>query len=182
MTDPGRKQGAQKGSMRRAALAVASVCASALLFTALLALAGAALPPAAERLSYGALSRETAAAVIFCLTYFVVAIGKLPFPRLDRAGAALLGASQMVGVGVLTLEDAYRAIDFNTITLLLGMMIVVANLRLSGLFFASPAAGSCGARIIPLRCCSPLSSCRAPSRPFSSMTRFVSSCRRSCLI
>jgi Na+/H+ antiporter NhaD/arsenite permease-like protein len=40
----------------------------------------------------------------------------------------------MVGLGVLSLQDAYRAIDFDTITLLLGMMIVVANLRLSGLF------------------------------------------------
>src|SRR5439155_8945015 len=36
--------------------------------------------------------------------------------------------------GVLPLEAAYRAIDFNTITLLLGMMILVANLKLSGFF------------------------------------------------
>jgi Na+/H+ antiporter NhaD/arsenite permease-like protein len=40
----------------------------------------------------------------------------------------------MVAIGVLSLQDAYRAIDFDTITLLLGMMIVVANLRLSGFF------------------------------------------------
>src|SRR5215831_9134282 len=40
----------------------------------------------------------------------------------------------MVGIGVLTPEEAYRAIDFDTITLLLGMMIVVANLRVSGFF------------------------------------------------
>jgi hypothetical protein len=32
----------------------------------------------------------------------------------------------------ISLSDAYKAIDFDTITLLLGMMIVVANLRLSG--------------------------------------------------
>src|SRR6266851_2270526 len=54
--------------------------------------------------------------------------------RLDRAGAALLGAALMVGLGVLPLEAAYRAIDFDTITLLLGMMILVANLKLSGFF------------------------------------------------
>ena len=71
---------------------------------------------------------------IFVATYLVIAIGKLPGYRLDRAGAALLGASLMVGLGVLPLEAAYRAIDFDTITLLLGMMIVVANLRLSGFF------------------------------------------------
>jgi di/tricarboxylate transporter len=35
----------------------------------------------------------------------------------------------MVGAAVLTPEEAYGAIDLGTITLLLGMMIVVANLR-----------------------------------------------------
>jgi Na+/H+ antiporter NhaD/arsenite permease-like protein len=40
----------------------------------------------------------------------------------------------MVATGVLSLEEAYRAVDYNTIVLLLGMMIVVANLRLSGFF------------------------------------------------
>lgn len=75
-----------------------------------------------------------AAILIFAMTYLVMAVGKLPGWRLDRAGAALLGGSLMVGTGVLTLDEAYRAIDMETITLLLGMMIVVANLRLSGFF------------------------------------------------
>ncbi len=66
---------------------------------------------------------EAAAAAIFVMTY-----------QLDRAGAALVGASLMVAVGALPLEDAPRAIDFDTIVLLLGLMIVVANLRLSGFF------------------------------------------------
>jgi Na+/H+ antiporter NhaD/arsenite permease-like protein len=78
--------------------------------------------------------RQFAAILIFAGTYLVLAIGKLPGFHLDRAGAALLGASLMVGIGVLSLDDAYAAIDFATITLLLGMMIVVANLRLSGFF------------------------------------------------
>ena len=77
----------------------------------------------------------TAAAVsIFVATYAIVALGKIPVYRIDRAGAALLGGSLMVATGVLSLEDAYRAVDLNTITLLLGMMIVVANLRVSGFF------------------------------------------------
>jgi Na+/H+ antiporter NhaD/arsenite permease-like protein len=75
-----------------------------------------------------------AAILIFAATYLFLAIGKLPGFRLDRAGAALLGASLMVAFGVLSLEDAYSVVDFATITLLLGMMIVVANLRLSGFF------------------------------------------------
>jgi di/tricarboxylate transporter len=75
-----------------------------------------------------------AAITIFTGTYLFIAIGKLPGYQLDRAGAALLGASLMVGLGAVSLDQAYRAIDFDTITLLLGMMILVANLRLSGFF------------------------------------------------
>lgn len=74
------------------------------------------------------------AAVIFAATYLVMALGRLPGFRLDRAGAALLGASLMVGFGILDLSQAFAAIDMRTITLLLGVMIVVANLRLSGFF------------------------------------------------
>jgi Na+/H+ antiporter NhaD/arsenite permease-like protein len=73
-------------------------------------------------------------ALIFAATYTVVAIGRLPFLRLDRAGAALLGAALMVASGTLSLDEAYRAIDFATITLLLGMMLIVVYLRLSGFF------------------------------------------------
>ncbi len=75
-----------------------------------------------------------AAWLVFLATYIVVALGKIPVYRIDRAGAALLGGSLMVATGVLSLEEAYRAIDFDTIVLLFGMMIVVANLRLSGFF------------------------------------------------
>jgi Na+/H+ antiporter NhaD/arsenite permease-like protein len=77
---------------------------------------------------------SAAAWLIFLATYAVMALGKIPVYRIDRAGAALLGGSLMVATGVLSLEEAYRAVDFNTIVLLLGMMIVVANLRLSGFF------------------------------------------------
>jgi Na+/H+ antiporter NhaD/arsenite permease-like protein len=80
-------------------------------------------------------SLATAAAiVIFLATYVVIALGRLPGFRLDRAGAALIGASLMVASGVLTMTEAYGAIDFDTIVLLLGMMIVIANLKLSGFF------------------------------------------------
>lgn len=72
--------------------------------------------------------------LIFAGTYFVLAMGRLPGLRVDRAGAAIIGAALMVGAGVLTLDEAYRAINFDTIILLFGMMILVANLRLSGFF------------------------------------------------
>jgi Na+/H+ antiporter NhaD/arsenite permease-like protein len=77
---------------------------------------------------------SAAAIAVFAATYIVIAIGKLPGFYLDRAGAALLGASLMVGLRVLSLDQALRSIDFDTIALLLGIMIVVGNLRLSGFF------------------------------------------------
>jgi Na+/H+ antiporter NhaD/arsenite permease-like protein len=64
-------------------------------------------------------------------------MGRLPGLRIDRTGAAIIGGSLMIAFNVLTLEEAYRAINFDTILLLFGMMIVVANLRLSGFFTAA---------------------------------------------
>src|SRR3984893_7693466 len=75
-----------------------------------------------------------AAILIFALTYLVLALGRLPGFRVDRTGAAIIGASLMVAVNALTLQQAQQAINFDTIILLFGMMIVVANLQLSGFF------------------------------------------------
>ena len=84
-------------------------------------------------------AHRLAAIGIFCASYLALALGKVPGLSIDRAGVALVGACLMVASGVMTLDDAYRAVDFNTITLLLGMMIVVANLRLSGFFALATA-------------------------------------------
>ena len=75
-----------------------------------------------------------ATAAIFLLTYIVVAVGRVPGLRLDRAGAALVGGSLMLAVGAVTLDDLGKAVDLPTLALLLGLMIVVGNLRLSGFF------------------------------------------------
>jgi Na+/H+ antiporter NhaD/arsenite permease-like protein len=72
--------------------------------------------------------------LIFAATYLVLAIGRLPGFRVDRTGAAIIGASLMLATGALTVQEAYAAINYETIMLLFGMMIVVANLRLSGFF------------------------------------------------
>src|SRR3954447_21309008 len=75
-----------------------------------------------------------AAIVVFALTQLGIAIGRLPPLRIDRAGIALVGGSLMLAVGGMNVAEVAEAIDFNTIALLLGMMIVVATLRLSGFF------------------------------------------------
>jgi Na+/H+ antiporter NhaD/arsenite permease-like protein len=75
-----------------------------------------------------------ATATIFVFTYAGVALGRIPGLRLDRAGIALTGAALMMAIGALTPDEAYRAIDLDTMALLLGMMIIVAHLKLSGFF------------------------------------------------
>jgi Na+/H+ antiporter NhaD/arsenite permease-like protein len=74
------------------------------------------------------------ALLIFAGTYFIVAIGQLPGFRIDRTGAAIIGASLMVAFNQLSLAEAWQAVDYETLILLFGMMIVVASLRLSGFF------------------------------------------------
>jgi Na+/H+ antiporter NhaD/arsenite permease-like protein len=68
------------------------------------------------------------AIAIFALTYLAIAGIALPLVRVDRPSAALIGAAAMVATGVLTLEEAYRAIDLDVVTLLLGMMVIAAYL------------------------------------------------------
>ena len=75
-----------------------------------------------------------ATAIVFLLTYAGIALGRVPGFRLDRAGIALSGAALMMAIGAVTPEEAYRAVNLDTLALLLGMMIVVAHLRLSGFF------------------------------------------------
>jgi Na+/H+ antiporter NhaD/arsenite permease-like protein len=71
---------------------------------------------------------------IFAATYIGLAIGRLPGLRTDRAGIALTGAALMLAVGALGMDEAARAVNIDTLALLLGLMILVGNLRLSGFF------------------------------------------------
>src|SRR3989442_13153414 len=54
--------------------------------------------------------------------------------KLNRAIVALLGASVMVVIGALDQNEALKGIDWNTIGLLTGMMILVSVSRRSGMF------------------------------------------------
>ncbi len=74
------------------------------------------------------------ATLIFIATYAIIGIQGIPRIHIDRPSGALLGAVAMVAFGVLNLQQAYQAIDLDTILFLLGMMILVAYLELSGFF------------------------------------------------
>jgi Na+/H+ antiporter NhaD/arsenite permease-like protein len=73
---------------------------------------------------------------LFTITYAGLAAGKVPKLRLDRPGIAFVGAALMLCTGVITLAQATASdsIDYETLFLLFGMMIVVGFLRLSGFF------------------------------------------------
>lgn len=64
----------------------------------------------------------------------VVAYGVLLTEKVNRTIVALLGGALVIVSGVVNQSQAFAAIDFNTIALLTGMMIIVAVTRTSGLF------------------------------------------------
>ena len=72
--------------------------------------------------------------ILFGLTYLALAFGRVPGLRLDRAAIALIGAAAMIACGVLDLREAAKAVDYETIVLLFGMMVLVAYLRMAGFF------------------------------------------------
>lgn len=79
-------------------------------------------------------SQTLAATIIFVSSYIVFAFGKFPGFRIDRTGAAIIGAIGMVVFRVVAGKDALRSVDFGTIVLLFAMMLVVGGLKLSGFF------------------------------------------------
>src|SRR5207248_8157079 len=81
----------------------------------------------------------TTGLLIFALTYLLIAVQRLPFVHLNRPAASLLGAVAMVVCGVLSLPDAYAAIDLDVLVFLLGVMPLVGYLEV-GKFFEWAAA------------------------------------------
>src|ERR1700737_1297533 len=126
----------QPSARRRGSRTLSIVLAGAIV---LLALAGGLAQSLLPGTLVGRDAGWVAAGAVFAASYLALAIGRIPGLVIDRAGVALVGACLMVAGGALPLEDAYKAVDLDTLTLLLGMMIVVANLRLSGFFVQASA-------------------------------------------
>jgi Na+/H+ antiporter NhaD/arsenite permease-like protein len=77
---------------------------------------------------------QLATAVIVALTLIGVAVGRWPWLKMNRATIALVGATILIAIGVIPLEQAFRAVDWNTIVLLFAMMVLNVNLRIAGFF------------------------------------------------
>lgn len=78
--------------------------------------------------------KEIIAVAIFCVTYVLISGRQFKILPLNRPAAALLGAVLMVACGVMTPFQAYRSVDYDTLVLLMGMMIIAAYLSIAGFF------------------------------------------------
>jgi Na+/H+ antiporter NhaD/arsenite permease-like protein len=65
---------------------------------------------------------------------FLVAYGLIASERVDRTLVALAGGLLVIAAGILGQEEAFAAIDFNVIFLLVGMMIIAGGLSRTGFF------------------------------------------------
>jgi len=74
------------------------------------------------------------ALLVFLITYALISVRRLRSVSIDRPAAALFGAVLMIVLGVLSAEDVVDAIDLHIIGLLLGMMIIVSCLEITGMF------------------------------------------------
>jgi Na+/H+ antiporter NhaD/arsenite permease-like protein len=79
-------------------------------------------------------ARIVAAYIIFIGSYLVFALGKFPGLKIDRPGAAIIGAVGMVAFRIVEPADTLRFIDFPTIVLLFAMMLIVGTLHVVGFF------------------------------------------------
>lgn len=73
-------------------------------------------------------------AQIFSIAVFVIVMAVIISEKLHRATIALAGGIILILAGIITFDEGVSAIDFNTLGVLLGMMLFVAVVRESGLF------------------------------------------------
>lgn len=72
--------------------------------------------------------------IIIAVAVFLITYAVIVFEKIHRTVAALVGAALVVLTGIIVPEKALHAVDFNTIGLLVGMMIIVGITRLTGVF------------------------------------------------
>ena len=71
---------------------------------------------------------------VIALTLAGIAVGRFPGLRMNRATIALVGAAVLVLLRAIPLEQAYAALDLDTLVLLFAMMVLNVNLSICGFF------------------------------------------------
>lgn len=74
------------------------------------------------------------ASQIIAIVIFVVAMAAIMTEKLHRSLVAIVGAMLLLVLHVLPFDAAMEHVDFNTLGVLLGMMLFVSVVRLSGIF------------------------------------------------
>lgn len=72
--------------------------------------------------------------IVIAITLIGVALGRFPNLKMNRATITLAGSTILLGFGAITPDIAFKLIDFNTLALIFSMMILNANLKISGFF------------------------------------------------
>ncbi len=86
-------------------------------------------------------------ALILAVSIFIITYGLIISEKIDRVIVGILGATLMVSLGIMSQDEAIGFMDFNTIGLLIGMMLMVNVIKESGvfealaIFFAKKAKG-----------------------------------------
>ena len=101
--------------------------------------------------------------LIFLIVYLAMGFGHIPGFKVDRTGAALIGAFAMIVAGRIGPQAAWNAIDYRTIGMLFGLMVVSAAFVVSGFYALRPSASrrspssrrSCSPSWSSLPACSP---------------------------
>lgn len=72
--------------------------------------------------------------IIFIMCYAGIALGRLPGMAIDRTGIALLGGMLMIVTGVIDIDSAINAVDYPTLIILFGLMLLSAQFRMGGFY------------------------------------------------
>ncbi len=72
--------------------------------------------------------------LIIAVSVFLITYGIIISEKVHRTVVALAGAMLMILLGVINQEQAIHGIDFNTLGLLIGMMVIVSIAKDSGIF------------------------------------------------
>lgn len=72
--------------------------------------------------------------VVFILVYIAMGFGKLPGFKVDRTGAAIVGALAMMVFGSISAKGAWDAINYQSVGMLFGLMIVSSAFAVCGFY------------------------------------------------
>jgi Na+/H+ antiporter NhaD/arsenite permease-like protein len=78
--------------------------------------------------------------IVFLVVYLGMILGTMPGLKMDRASIALGGAIVLLAAGEINQTQALASIDFGTLGMLFGLMLISVQLQMSGFYGAISGA------------------------------------------